>query len=315
MEDKKYTDSDINTVSPSVSNTDLLEEDMMEDLISNVSTDKEKNLLSVFGDLLAGIYGSIRLLISSILTFFLALFHSIFAFQKVDISQLDDIKSAILIRRKILLSLLEGVLFLCFLLFTYLQIKGDIPLSFTEYCGVIIAFFICHISFSFLICNISNAGSDLFKRFNRNDFMVEFAYVKSIWNHQLWFFMILTLVIGPLFLVIETEFVKNLIPELTIAPWLIHGFTVWSCYLLILFFYNYSFSLFYSLRRFATVYVSLGKIKTSVQPQSISGRRPTFLPRVLVHILTLILIMYYQYTTQSISFSVEYPSFLSELFE
>lgn len=42
MEDKKYTDSDINTVSPSVSNTDLLEEDMMEDLISNVSTDKEK---------------------------------------------------------------------------------------------------------------------------------------------------------------------------------------------------------------------------------------------------------------------------------
>ena len=277
---------------------------------TDISTGKEKNWHSIFRDVIAGmfrgfytafagIFEGFHIAISTIRTFFADLYYKYFSFIKVDISQLGDIESAALIRKKMRLSLLEGGFYLCFLALAYLQFTGNLPFSFLAYCGLIAAFVVMHFSFSLLVCNISKAGSDLFKRFNRSDFIEEFAHVESIWRHQLRFFIILTLMILPLFLVIETEFVKNLIQNFANVPILIQGFKIWCCYLLIIFFYNYSFSLFYCLVKFFGVYnslVNIEEIEASAPPLYISGKKPMFFPSLLVHIMALMLIMYCQYS-------------------
>ena len=57
-------------------------------------------------------------------------------------------------------------------------------------------------------------------------------------------------------------------------------------------FYIMIFAYLYMFRRFATVFIALGKYKKDEIPADISGRRPSFVPKILAGFITIGLNVY-----------------------
>ena len=116
----------------------------------------------------------------------------------------------------------------------------------------------------------------------RLDYVAEFSFIKTNWNYQWVYLFLLVLLSIALLLHVDLPI------ELRVEKFATSGFLL----LLIdqfgfIFLYMLLFAYIYMFRRFGTIFIGLGKYKKDEIPADISGRRPSFIPKILAGFITI----------------------------
>ena len=270
-------------VSPSINNVNVLEEDIVGDLLTTESKSNEKS--EPFFKLLNEFISSIYWVIVSIINLVKGIFAKIFGFTIVNIENLSNKEAASVISRKMIIASFDFVLFGAFIFFLCQLLlftnKNNDP--FISESGLMITVFF-HFVFAFLISNINKAGVQLFLREDnkRLDYVAEFSFIKTNWNYQWVYLFLLVLLSFALLLHVDLPI------ELRVEKFATSGFLL----LLIdqfgfIFLYMLLFAYIYMFRRFGTIFIGLGKYKKDEIPADISGRRPSFIPKILAGFITI----------------------------
>ena len=281
MKDKTVNVQD--KVSPSINNVNVLEEDIVGDLLTTESKSNEKS--EPFFKLLKEFISSIYWVIVSIINLVKGIFAKIFGFTIVYIENLSNKEAASVIRRKMIIASFDIVIFGAFIFFLCQLLlftnKNNDP--FISESGLMITVFF-HFVFAFLISNINKAGVQLFLREDnkRLDYVAEFSFIKTNWNYQWVYLFLLVLLSFALLLHVDLPI------ELRVEKFATSGFLL----LLIdqfgfIFLYMLLFAYIYMFRRFGTIFIGLGKYKKDEIPADISGRRPSFIPKILAGFITI----------------------------
>ena len=270
-------------VSPSINNINVLEEDIVGDLLTTDSDNNEKSVsfIKLFKDFFSSIIG-VFVAIYNLVT---CIIGKVFGFTLVRIAKQPNKNAARILRRKMIVASFDIVIFLAIIYLLHQLIFTELTedSSFYKY-GLIVAI-LFHYLFAFLISNVNKAGEKFFLREDNKklDYVAEFSFVKTNWNYQWIYLILISLLASILLLPAEMDVYSYIHKELLFLLIDQVGFIL---------FYIIIFAYLYMFRRFATVFIALGKYKKDEIPADISGRRPSFVPKILAGFITIGLNVY-----------------------